>query len=92
MDYRDYIGQYWGYIGTKEKKTEATILGLGFLKVGVPFGGPHDKDCNILGSILGYPYFGTSPYRERMEVICISTIIAILIIGTMEEKMEATTA
>ena len=35
------------------------------LKLGVPFlfGGPHNKDYSILGSILGSPYFGKLPYR-----------------------------
>ena len=26
------------------------------------FGGSHNKDCSILGSILGSPYFGKLPY------------------------------
>ena len=30
----------------------------GFLKLGVPFGGPHNKDYSILGSILGSPILG----------------------------------
>ena len=30
----------------------------GFPKLGVPFGGPYNKDYSILGSILGYPNFG----------------------------------
>ena len=32
--------------------------------MGGPFGGPHNKDNDILGSILGspYPYFGKLPY------------------------------
>ena len=29
-----------------------------FLKSGVPFWGSHNKDNNMLGSILGSPYFG----------------------------------
>ena len=28
---------------------------------GYPFEGPHNKDCSILGSILGSPYFGKLP-------------------------------
>ena len=28
---------------------------------GYPFGGPHNKDYSILGSILGSPYFGKLP-------------------------------
>ena len=31
--------------------------------------GPHDKDYNILGSILGSPYSGKLPYRDEMWVI-----------------------
>ena len=34
----------------------------GFSKLGVHFGGPHNKDNNILGSILGSPYSGKLPY------------------------------
>ena len=36
------------------------ILGLygGFLKLGVHFGDPHNKEYSILGSILGFPYLG----------------------------------
>ena len=35
-----------------------------FPKLGVPFGGPHNKDYSILGSILGSPHFGKLPYRD----------------------------
>ena len=31
---------------------------------GYLFGGPHIKDCNILGFIFGSPYFGKLPYVE----------------------------
>ena len=35
----------------------------GFPKIrGTLFGGPYNKDYNIWGSILGYPYFGKLPY------------------------------
>ena len=30
---------------------------------GYLIGGPHNKDCSILGSILGSPYFGKLPCR-----------------------------
>ena len=30
-------------------------------ELGYHFGGPHNKDCSILGSILGYPNFGKLP-------------------------------
>ena len=33
----------------------------GFLKLGVPLWGPFNKDCSILGSILGSPYLGKLP-------------------------------
>ena len=29
---------------------------------GYLFGSPHNKDYSILGSILGFPYFGKLPY------------------------------
>ena len=32
--------------------------------MGTLFGGPHNKDFSILGSILGYPYFGKLPYGD----------------------------
>ena len=35
----------------------------GFLKLGVPFWGPHNKDYSILGSILGSAYLGKLPRR-----------------------------
>ena len=31
---------------------------------GYHFGGPHNKDSRILGSILGSPYFGKLPYLQ----------------------------
>ena len=31
-------------------------------KLGVPFGGPNNKDYSILGPILGSPHFGKLPY------------------------------
>ena len=34
----------------------------GLPKLGVPFGGPHNKDYSILESILGSPYSGKLPY------------------------------
>ena len=34
----------------------------GFPKIrGYPFKGPYNKDYNVLGSILGSPYFGKLP-------------------------------
>ena len=41
--------------------TEAADKG-GFPKIrGTIFGGPHNKDYSMLGSILGSPYFGKLP-------------------------------
>ena len=37
------------------------ILSGGFPNYGYLFGGPHNKDYSILGSILGSPYFGKLP-------------------------------
>ena len=45
-----------------EMKTGACMKYGVFPKLGVPFGGPHNKDYGILGSILGSPYFGKLPY------------------------------
>ena len=28
-------------------------------------GGPNNRDCNILGSILGFAYFGKLPFRHN---------------------------
>ena len=36
-------------------------ISRGFPKLGVPFRGSNNKDYNILGSILGSPYFGKLP-------------------------------
>ena len=33
--------------------------------MGYRFGGPHNKDHSILGSILGFLYFGKLPYRIK---------------------------
>ena len=50
-----------------EKNHDPSLLG-GFPKLrGVPFGGPHHKDYNILWAILGYPPFGL-PRLETPEL------------------------
>ena len=38
---------------------------------GYHFRGPNNKDCTILGSILGSPYFGKLSYWDngKMEII-----------------------
>ena len=41
----------------------------GFPKLGVLFGGPYNKDYNILGSILGFPYFGKLPNASFTQLI-----------------------
>ena len=35
---RDYIGLFWGYMGIMEKKMETTLMGLGFIFIGVIYG------------------------------------------------------
>ena len=37
------------------------LRNVGFPKLGVLFGGPHNKDYSILGSRLGSAYFGKLP-------------------------------
>ena len=39
----------------------------GFPKLGVPFGGPNNKDYGILGSILGSPHFGKLSNERAMN-------------------------
>ena len=34
---------------------------------GYLFRGPHNKDCRILGSTLGYPYFWELPLQKRVQ-------------------------
>ena len=51
MEIKWKLGLYWG------------LSGLGFPKIGGNlFGGPHNKDYSILGSILGSPHFGKLPF------------------------------
>ena len=58
------------------------VLGLygGSQNYGYPFGGPHNKDYNILGSTLGFPYLGKLPYRDPITGV----------MGIMVNKMETT--
>ena len=73
-------------MGSDELEAKVFKDGLygGFLKLGVPFGGPHNKNYSILGSILGYPNFGKLPYgglyRELLQVFFLLRWIARLII------------
>ena len=36
---------------------------------GYHFGGPHNKDYSILGSILGSPYFGKLPHDPALSFL-----------------------
>ena len=36
---------------------------------GYRFGGPHNKDYSILGSILGSPYFGKVQYKVVQDFL-----------------------
>ena len=46
------------------------IVIWGFPKIrGTLFGGPHNKDYSILGSILGSPYFGKLPYELYSKLL-----------------------
>ena len=42
---------------------------------GYHVGGPYNKDCSILGSILGSPYFGKLPY-SRGFYVCLREVSA----------------
>ena len=39
----------------------------GFPKLGVPFWAPYNKDYNISGSVLGFPYLGKLPYDGALH-------------------------
>ena len=44
------------------------LEGLGFPKIrGTLFGGSHNKDCNILGSILGSPCLGKLQAKSHVD-------------------------
>ena len=45
----------------------------GFPKLGVPFGGPYNKDYSILGSVLGSPYSRKLPIVEVRGQCRVST-------------------
>ena len=74
----------------------------GFLKLGIPFWGSHNKDCNIFGSILlGYPELGKLP-NGQLSGQCVVAPRAkqgewqhqskeLSYIRIMENKMETTT-
>ena len=57
-------GIYWCYMGIMEKRVAQSRI-LGFPKIrSYLSGGPHNKSYSILGSILGFPYFGKVSYWE----------------------------
>ena len=62
--HRLYVGTTTWYAGTSAPEFHAIKPSPwhhpngGFLQLGVPFGGPHNKDYNILGSRLGSPILG----------------------------------
>ena len=45
-----------------------SLLLEGFPNFGYRFGGPHNKDCSIVGSIIGSPYFGKLPPPLKVPV------------------------
>ena len=46
----------------------------GFPKIrGTVFGDPYNKDYNILGSMLGFPYFGKVPFSGLRK--CVKRVI-----------------
>ena len=57
---------------------------------GYLFGGPHNRDYSILGSILGFPYFGKLPYHDMIYYILVEYIILyynILYYGTLYDNI-----
>ena len=52
----------WVPLGTIPSAFAPKLYGS-FPKLGVPFGGPYNRDYSILGSKLGSPYFGKLPYK-----------------------------
>ena len=59
---------YRGYFGIMEKKMETTG---GFSKSEVPFWGRHNKDCKILGSILGFLILGNYHMDIQKRIACL---------------------
>ena len=51
----------------------------GFPKIrGTILGGPYNKDCNILGSVLGSPYLGKLPCGGASETIALLMSVILL--------------
>ena len=42
---------------------------------GYHFGGPNNKDYGILGSILGFPYFGKLTYEAASKLLVCSLLV-----------------
>ena len=63
MGYMGFIGFTFGFIFSR-----FGVNGVygGFLKFGVHFGDPQNKENSLLGSILGFPCFGKLPHRVYM--------------------------
>ena len=54
-------------------RRSAPLETWGFPKIkGTLFGGPHNKDYSILGSILGSPYFGKLPHGVGLRNFLLS--------------------
>ena len=53
---------------------------------GYHFGCPYNKDYSILGSILGFPYFGKVPYRWRVEGLGLSYCWILISVGPPKTK------
>ena len=62
--------------GSPDQSPTAIPVGLRLIHASIPYKevsqndgyliqGPHNKDCSILGSILGSPYFGKLPQSTR---------------------------
>ena len=62
---------------------------LGFPKIRVTFlAGPHNKDHNILGSILGSPHLGKLPFLHEEKFLRRSTTkgTSDLVKGAMQDR------
>ena len=53
-------------------------LYVGFPKLGVPFEGPNNMDCSILGSLLGSPHVGKLPCKAGGEFDPLKGVIGVI--------------
>ena len=60
--------------GKGDRRSDWFFIKMGFPNKGYLFGGPYNKDCSILGSILGSPHFGKLPYMYMYIYIHIYTV------------------